>query len=84
MTVGRHIKEIVHKEKRTKKININDYKYFDVLIIKIVGAVTNQYSKVAKSDIQIFVEAGDMDNNTEEKTIGIYKIKRFDSYFYYF
>ena len=49
-----------------------------------MATTTNQYSKVAKSDIPIFVKASDMDNNTEEKTIGIYKIKRFDSYFYYF
>lgn len=62
----------------------NDYKYFDIFITKILAAITNKYSKVTKSNFDLFVKDCDIDNNIEKKTISrTYKMKRFDNNFYY-
>lgn len=65
-------------------MNASDCKYFDVIVTKIIATTVNGYFKVTESDFHIFIESGDTDNNTEKEIIGMYKMKRFNSYFCYF
>lgn len=54
----------------------NDCQYLNILILEIVSTAINEYSKILKTNFNIFVKGLNPNNSAKDNTIGMYIIKR--------